>query len=76
MYIVHGRYSPYVIYSDRHYIKSHVVTSHKMNYQDYVTQYGDPEIPTAKWECATAVCSSKTRHERNNIYMLSVRKSL
>jgi len=55
------------IYADRRNIKSHVVTSHKMNYQDYVTQYGDPEIPTAKWECA--VCGSETRHARNNIYI-------
>jgi len=55
------------IYTDRRNIKSHVVTSHKMNYQDYVTQYGDPEIPTAKWECA--VCGSETRHARNNIYI-------
>jgi len=55
------------IYSDRRNIKSHVVTSHKMNYQDYVAQYGDPEIPTAKWECA--VCGSETRHARNNIYI-------
>ena len=55
------------VYSDRRNIKSHVVTSHKMNYQEYVGQYGDPEIPTAKWECL--VCGSETRHARNNIYI-------
>jgi len=55
------------IYTDRRNIKSHVVTSHKMNYQDYVAQYGDPEIPTAKWVCG--VCGSETRHARNNIYI-------
>ena len=55
------------VYSDRRNIKSHVVTSHKMNYQDYVQQYGDSEIPTAKWICA--ICGSETRHARNNIYI-------
>ena len=56
-----------VIYSDRRNVKSHIVMSHKMSYQDYISQYGDPELPTAKWQCV--ICGSETRHARNNIYI-------
>ena len=41
--------------------------AHKMSYQDYLAQYGDPELPTAKWQCL--MCGSETRHARNNIYI-------
>ena len=56
-----------VIYTDRRNVKSHIVMSHKMSYQDYISQYGDPELPTAKWQCV--ICGSETRHARNNIYI-------
>ena len=56
-----------IIYSDRRNVKSHIVMSHKMSYQDYVAEYGDPELPTAKWQCV--MCGSETRHARNNIYI-------
>ena len=56
-----------VIFSDRRNVKSHIVMSHKMSYQDYISQYGDPELPTAKWQCV--ICGSETRHARNNIYI-------
>ena len=51
-----------IIYTDRRNVKSHIVMSHKMSYQDYVGQYSDPELPTAKWQCA--MCGSETRHAR------------
>ena len=41
--------------------------AHKLSYQDYLAQYGDPELPTAKWQCL--MCGSETRHARNNIYI-------
>ena len=56
-----------MIFTDRRNVKSHIVMAHKMSYQDYVAQYGDPELPTAKWQCL--MCGSETRHARNNIYI-------
>ena len=55
------------VFSDRRNVKSHIVMQHKLSYQDYVEQYGDPEVPTAKWVCEE--CGSETRHARNNIYI-------
>lgn len=48
-------------------IKTHIVNVHDISYQVYVTVYGDPELPTAKWRCV--ICGSETRHARNNIYI-------
>ena len=56
-----------VIFTDRRNVKSHIVMAHKLSYQDYLAQYGDPELPTAKWQCL--MCGSETRHARNNIYI-------
>ena len=55
------------IFTDRRNVKSHIVMAHKLSYQDDLAQFGDPELPTAKWQCL--MCGSETRHARNNIYI-------